>query len=353
MIEYKTYDEQLEILKQRNLIIEDEESAKKILRTNNYYNIVNRYKEIFVVNNGTSEERFVNGATFNDLYGLYKFDKKLKNLFFDYILDIENTIKSIIAHEFAKSYNSDEIIKYNTYEELRQAVMEKQFNNGCYFNFNNYDEQKKIVKRKSLNQRNGEMAENEEEAITAMDFIDELKSTLKLEVANNNKMIVHYLKQYQVVPIWVFVNCLTLGTISKMFYFLQDREQSAVCKSLSGLIGNEIYPKDLRAYLSLIVFVRNLCAHNNRLYDFRHYFTISKSNKFFQKLKIETQPKGLLALLVTLVNLMDIKSSNAMIASFTALLEELMEIKSIKYNVFVQNVALQGEWSGLYQIPKN
>ena len=41
---FKTYREQLDILRSRNLIIENEERAIDILRRVNYYNLINGYK---------------------------------------------------------------------------------------------------------------------------------------------------------------------------------------------------------------------------------------------------------------------------------------------------------------------
>ena len=48
---FKTLEEQIEILKSRNLKFEDEEKAKFYLLHNNYYNIINcyiKYNIIFI-----------------------------------------------------------------------------------------------------------------------------------------------------------------------------------------------------------------------------------------------------------------------------------------------------------------
>ena len=52
--EFKTIEEQIAILKERNLII-DEEKAKEIFRDNNYYYLINGYKDLFIDEN--SEEK--------------------------------------------------------------------------------------------------------------------------------------------------------------------------------------------------------------------------------------------------------------------------------------------------------
>ncbi|WP_237567332.1 hypothetical protein [Mycoplasma mycoides] len=47
--EFKTFGEQIEILKSRGLIIKDEQKAIEILKQENYYNIVNGYKDLLKI----------------------------------------------------------------------------------------------------------------------------------------------------------------------------------------------------------------------------------------------------------------------------------------------------------------
>lgn len=46
---FKTYDEQIDILKSRNLEIKDKSKAKDILSQINYYNLINGYKDPFLI----------------------------------------------------------------------------------------------------------------------------------------------------------------------------------------------------------------------------------------------------------------------------------------------------------------
>lgn len=46
---FKTYDEQIDILKSRNLEIKDKSKAKDILSQINYYNLINSYKNPFLI----------------------------------------------------------------------------------------------------------------------------------------------------------------------------------------------------------------------------------------------------------------------------------------------------------------
>ena len=108
MIDFKTYDEQIEILKTRGLIIDDEVVAKNILKRNNYYNIINAYKDVFL-QKGKTPEKFIKGVNFNELVAVHQFDKHLRLVFSQYLIIVERTIKSIMAYEFSKKHPNHDL----------------------------------------------------------------------------------------------------------------------------------------------------------------------------------------------------------------------------------------------------
>lgn len=100
---FKTIDEQIEILKSRNIIVEDYNKIYKILTRNNYYYLINGYKDLFL--DTTSEsEKYIENTKIEEIYALYNFDKNIKINFLKYLLLIENEINTYIAYEFSKSY---------------------------------------------------------------------------------------------------------------------------------------------------------------------------------------------------------------------------------------------------------
>jgi len=100
--EFKTIEKQIEILKERNLIV-NEEKAKEIFRDNNYYYLINGYKNLFIdKNNG--EKQYKESATLEEIFALYKFDSELKSIFLKYILKIERRMDTYIAYEFFTSF---------------------------------------------------------------------------------------------------------------------------------------------------------------------------------------------------------------------------------------------------------
>ena len=79
---FKTLDEQVEILKNKGLIISDEKKARKILFKENYF-FISGYRHLFARSN---TKLFLEGTTFEELYGTFIFDRTIRNIFFKNIL---------------------------------------------------------------------------------------------------------------------------------------------------------------------------------------------------------------------------------------------------------------------------
>ena len=56
--QFKTISEQIELLKSRQLKIKNIEVATKILENNNYYYLINGYKDLFI-DSSSNEEKYI------------------------------------------------------------------------------------------------------------------------------------------------------------------------------------------------------------------------------------------------------------------------------------------------------
>lgn len=61
--EFKTLEQQIEILKNRGMTIKDEDKTKKYLLSNNYYNIINGYSKPFL----KEKNEYLSGTSFMKL----------------------------------------------------------------------------------------------------------------------------------------------------------------------------------------------------------------------------------------------------------------------------------------------
>ena len=184
---FKTIDEQIDILKSRNIIIDDYDKAYNLLSKNNYYYLINGYKELFI--DSTSEkEKYIDGTKLEELYALYEFDKDIKINFLKYLLLIENEIDTYLAYEFSKSYRHKNYLVFNNFcnSRSKQSLIEK--------------------------------------------FIKDIDLEIEYQYKNSNEMIVHYLDNYKYVPLWVLVRILSFGKISKFYSLMKPKEQNAISR---------------------------------------------------------------------------------------------------------------------------
>lgn len=127
---FKNFDEQIEILVKRNIIIENIDFAKHVLNTVSYYKLINGYKESLIVND-LNEETFKDGITIEFLYDLHIFDITLQSILFKYILAIETSLKTKISYLVADKYgvfernylSSQNYISSGNKRRLRTAVL--------------------------------------------------------------------------------------------------------------------------------------------------------------------------------------------------------------------------------------
>lgn len=100
---FMDYKAQIQHLKNKNLVIEDDNLAIHILSKVGYYGLINGYKEVF---KDTTTNRYISNTTFDDIYHMYLFDADLREVFLKYILIVEKNIKSSISYHFSNLYGS-------------------------------------------------------------------------------------------------------------------------------------------------------------------------------------------------------------------------------------------------------
>ena len=101
----KTFEEQLDILKDRNLIINNIDKALNILRNVNYYRLSGYYPFFYIKDN--NDRKFNIGTSFEDIYELYCFDKELRVILFGLTQSLEIMVRTHLAYEIAHKYGVD------------------------------------------------------------------------------------------------------------------------------------------------------------------------------------------------------------------------------------------------------
>ena len=286
--DFKMIEEQIEILKARGIII-NEESAKEILAENNYYYLINGYKDLFI-DNSTETEKYKENVSLEEIYALYKFDSELRINILRYILIIERRLDTYIAYEFSKTYGNKEYLTESNFDNNKN---------------NNYK-------------------------VTTL--ITDIRTNTSEQIKIGNKMLNHYMKKYGYIPLWVLIRIMTLGEVSKFYELMKQKDQNAVAKKFG------VREKTLKTYLHNIAIVRNICAHDEKLYDLRLNNSIIKNNIHFnynldlQDGKYSNGYKDLFSIIIILKVLLKETEFKKFYTIFINDLEELKEnIKSIDF----------------------
>ncbi len=228
---FTTTDTQLRKLRSRGLIITDGSKAKKIIEKENYYNLINGYKALFLDTAYSGpDEKYISGTNFNEIYSLYLFDRELRNIYIKYILEIENNVKSVLSHDFSKKYGHDNYLKIS-----------------------NFDTTVRKFEKVTQAQKNGEIA----------DLIASLQREISHQLKKNSPMVSHYVLDYGYVPFWVLVNTLSLGTVSTFYSYLKQKDQNDIGRKFN------LKPEEMTKILFILAIFRNACAHDERFYNLK------------------------------------------------------------------------------------
>lgn len=223
---FKTYTELVEKLRdEKHLSVPDEEEVINLLKKHSYYSLVSGYKSLFKDKDGYYKE----GTTIKDIEALFEFDNRLRDIFFHSIQIVEKHIKSLLSYSFVEKYG-----------DLRKAYIDPE----------NYDyvcSTKEKTDAKYLEvERLTEVLKN----ITTPPF--------------EHKYIEHQFIKHNNIPLWATIKAVTMGTTSKMYSLCTKSVQASVSREFPAITENQ-----LAGMLDYLTRVRNVCAHNERLYNYK------------------------------------------------------------------------------------
>lgn len=261
MLRKLRYEEQLDILRSRNLIIDDVEDALGFLKKVNYY----RFSAYgLTLKQKDNRDLFQKGITFHRIKMIYTFDQKLRSLLMNYLEYIEIEFRSRIAYYHSHKYGS------LGYKESANFLSES----------------KHEIFLKQLQQQ-----------------IDRSRSQL---------FVMHHKRKYKgEFPFWVAIEVISFGELSKVFRNLLKNDKKEIVKSY------KISSYYIESWLHTLSYIRNVCAHYGRLYGKRLVIApmLPGSERSFNN-------KTVFAAIYILSRLLHIEELTNFITSLNALLEQ-------------------------------
>lgn len=305
---YTTYDQQIDLLEKKGLTIPDRALATRLLKENGYYALVSGYKAPFK----KKDKQYKLHTRLEDIYALYCFDMKLRALFLENILKIENHMKSLLSYSFCDAYGDSQ---------------------QSYLTECNYDylpaNQKEI---KKLIQKLNEIVKNPKQ----YPYLD------------------HQKKKHNNIPLWALSKALTLGTISKFYSFLKQPIKQAISKEFRYVDESQ-----LERMIDLLSRFRNVCAHNERLYDYRykkgaiHDTDIHFIMKLKRRKNVFVQGKNdLFAVVIVFKYLLNDSDFSVFIDSLNGLINEVVvNPRIIQENQLLKMMGFPADWEQISDLP--
>lgn len=307
---FKNLDEQIEIFKQKGLIINDEKYAKQVLLRENYF-FINGYRHLFF--KSKQDKTFIKGTRFEELYSLFLFDRSFRNILFKYLLVIENNLKSITSYQLSKKYG---------YRE-RDYLKAKNFTNDP-------DRQRQVN-----------------------DLMKKMKRQIRVN-GPQHTATQHYASNYGYIPLWILVKVLSFGIVSEMISILKPEDQ----KEISSIYGIEV--SSFINYLPLLANYRNLCAHEDILYENKTQKAIA--NTIYHKmLNIPRDGEGyiygkndLFALIIIMKQMLTKEEFKNMIVELENVVQTLdYNLTTIKLDIVLDRMGFPLNWADIANIERS
>ena len=246
---FKTVEEQIEILERRGLIIDDRKLAVKFLASLNYYRL-SAYTLTL-----RRKDQFYSNVHFSDVMQIYNFDMELRAALMYLLESVEVSMRTYIGYYHGKKYGP-----------------------LGYYEVSAFDD-----------------------SIRFQDFKKNYTDAIE-KFADKEVFVKHHKDTYNgQFPIWVLVELLTLGTLSRLFKNLTSDIRKEICKNNFGKIKDDY----ISNWLQGCTILRNICAHRGRLFNRQIPFSIKmgrKDKEFFARnsLSLNTASKQLCAYLIVI-----------------------------------------------------
>ena len=305
---FLTYEQQLQKLSAKGLTINDYNKAMNLLKKHSYFALISGYKSPFKLTNGMYKAN----TSLDDIYSLYVFDDTLRTNILRNILKVEKHIKSLISYSFCETYGEDQT----------HYLSPDKYN----YSPSNQDDIKDLIGRLS-------------------------------RIASDPKdysYIKHQMRRHGNIPLWVMMKALTLGTVSKFYSFLPQSIQARVSIEFKHITENELV-----RMLDLLARVRNVCAHNERLFNYRYnkgaindtyihnYLNIPKRNVQYSKGK-----QDLFAVIIVLKYLLGKEEFSQFIDDINAALETLLtSTRQLQRDQMYRYMGFPANWLDIKNAP--
>lgn len=205
---FLSFNDQIQLLKSRGLVIDDENFALDIIQRINYYRL-SAYSLTL-----RKDDIFYPNTTIEQIVQLYKFDSDLRNLVLKYTSYIESAFRTYISYHHSENYGPLGYLNNNWFED-------EKFHAG---------------------------------------FLSKL---FRLINSSNDIFILHHKNEKEgIYPFWVAIEVTTFDVLSKLYKNLLTDDRTLISKKYYG-----VHREYVENWIQCAVIARNVSAHGGRWYN--------------------------------------------------------------------------------------
>lgn len=220
-----TFGRQIDLLRNRGLIIQDEQNALRYLSRISYYRLKGYWWDM---QSDTTKHLFEPNHTFEEVIRIYEFDKELRHICFDAIESIEIALRTQMIYWLSQEYGG---LWYLNSELFEDQTLYSQHLHDLFSEFNRSKEL--FVKDYRMKHPNYSSKSEEWDS-------DEYPDA------------------------WIILEVATFGNLSKIYKNLKH-QLPAKSRIANGFGLN--MSSELSSWLEAISYLRNVIAHHSRLWN--------------------------------------------------------------------------------------
>ena len=205
-----SFEEQVQLLIDKNIHIGDKQKCEDFLCKVNYY----RFSAYYLPFLQKDTDKCFDGTSFERIQKIYFFDQELRVLLFSIIEDIEIYIRTELAYYHSHKYGADGYMLPQYYNKHHNHTKFVQHITNC--------------------------------------------------IHENGKTLVvkHHMEKYEgKFPLWVIIEFFSIGMLSHFYVSLPTQDKKFISKKLYNT-SHEV----LSSWLRCLTDLRNKCAHYSRIY---------------------------------------------------------------------------------------
>jgi len=220
---WKTYDEQLEMLRQRGMAIADSERAKHYLQRMGYYRLSGYWYAFRQRDGDRMNDAFKPGTTFQNIIDLYVFDQRLRMLVFEVLERIEVALRVDVSHTLGK---------LDRFAHTKPELFDADFGQKV--------------------QKSGVTKHHEW-----------INTHARLVTRSKEQFVKHNRNKYGLpLAVWVACEIWDFGALSTLYGGMRVAEQREIAHRY-GVSSGRVFATWLRS----LNYLRNVCAHYARLWN--------------------------------------------------------------------------------------